>query len=236
MRRFAIVFAAAAVVLAVAVPTLAKGPVGAAITGPGIDEPIVVTGMGEYSSGSHFSYFVEATGLWELAFAADFTGTGLAVTQKPPTKDLGDAYEVVWDMGDRTTIAMTIYPFAAGGAVTHVTPGTEIVGWDMSTHGGWFRTSEPLAPYLEEYGVPMPATTAKAPADTVDPAAAPVAKGQEAMGDATVATAAKAPPATAVPVAGGGVTALPILAVTVIALLAVAGWWAARRPRRVAAP
>jgi len=88
----------------------------------------------------------------------------------------------------------------------------------MRTHGGWFRTTDPLTTYLEEYGVPMPpaaATEITAPVKT--PKTPPTT------------TAAVSPAADVFP-------AVPVVTAAALALLALAGLWVARRPRRVAAP
>ena len=116
MRRLSVTIILSAVWFALAVPALAKGPLQATITGPNIDSPIVLTGVGEPGAGSNLSDLADATGFWELVLGAD---SGLDVLKTAPTENLGDPYYVNWHLDDRGGAAVTsvIYPHAEGGAV-----------------------------------------------------------------------------------------------------------------------
>jgi hypothetical protein len=209
-RRAALVLAAVTVLVVVlAVPAAAKGPTGATITGPGIDDPIVIEGFGERGAGGNFSALVEAAGFWVLIGGVEALGPG-EVLDGPPSGDLGPMYLVAWHLGDDTAEA-EVYLEASGGPVVHVVP-DNIVEFGISAPGGWFAASSSLPDLLARYGVPVQEDV-KAAFLTTTVAPAPAA---DILGSGTVPIAAAA-----------GLVA--ILVVTVL-------WAVGRRPRRTEAP
>lgn len=222
--RGVVTFAAAiAALLAMAVPVLAKGPERATITGPGVEEPIVIEGNGD-DGGTSFGRFVEASGFWGLVFGPDVDGNGAGVVSEAPTDDLGERYTVTWHLADARVVS-SVYPYAAGGSLVYVVPDVSMRGFDMKTEGGWFRTVEPLAPVLESYGVVMSAVTSTTAAPP-SPVATSVAVVVPAEAETVAAPAASAGPSRGVPFS-------VVLALT----LGITAAWAMRRfPRRAPAP
>lgn len=247
MRRLLIGPMVVAVLMAIAGPALAKGPQGATISGPGIERPIVIDGDGEYGNGTAFSAFVEATGFWQLVFAADFAGGANGLLADAPTDDLGVAYTITWHLADARVEAI-VYPLAAGGSLTYMAPDVWVPGLNVETEGGWFRAPQALAPMLEGYGVVMlapPVTTSTVTTPPSPPkaaaAATPVA--------VTELTPAAAPPgdtsgsvlvetsgsAVLVETSGSAVPAVLVVGL-VLVVVGVVIWAIGRRPRRVSAP
>ena len=130
----------------------AKGPTKATITGPGLSQPIVLNGFPESNTGTRFGRLVEDGGWFQEVFRQSPDPTSGAA----PTKLLGPRYDAVYVVptGDAkpATIRQELYPFAAGGPVTHVRPGQVIFG--SSTSGGWYRSPVSLRATLASLGLP----------------------------------------------------------------------------------
>ncbi|MFQ5966658.1 MAG: hypothetical protein ACE5MI_03485 [Acidimicrobiia bacterium] len=202
----------------------AKGPEGATITGPGIGEPIVIGGSGEFSNGSEFSKFIEATGFWHLVFGAEGIRSEMGETvAAPPSTDLGPAYVVTWHLL-RNRIEANVYPRADGGPLIFVEPGITIEDFETETVGGWFAAEPTLLDLMASYGVPVIGASTAIPVET-EP------KGAPRDAPAAEATEFAVPDASA--------PAFPRLPV-IILIVAASGagvWWATRRrPRRVSVP
>lgn len=150
MRRSAVLVGVVVLVLLVAGPALGKGPTGVTIEGPGESDSVVIDGNGEFSSGTEFSGFVGAAGFWELVFAADMKGTGLELRAEPPTQQLGVRYTLTWHLGEARIVSFA-YPSARGGPFVYVEPGTDIVGFNTTTSGGWYTAPIELAEMLDGY-------------------------------------------------------------------------------------
>lgn len=228
MRRLLMGAVFVAILILTTSPALAKGPEGATITGPGIDEPILIKGNGEPSSGTAFGQFVAASGFWQLVFAADGDGRDPSLLPAAPTDELGEPYTIVWHLAD-ARVESIAYPHAAGGSLTYIEPGVVVSGFDRTTEGGWFRTPEPLAPMLDRYGVTMSAQPVDATATTTPPPTTTARVVQTAEG--------VAPPAS-VPAVAAADSVVPRVLVAGPALAALGtGIWATRRRlRRVSAP
>jgi hypothetical protein len=209
---------------------LAKGASGASISGPGLEGPVELSGMGELGQGTNFSKFVEQSGFFDLVYVMEGPSK---ITEKAPEKPDGRVYEVVWQMGD-AQIRSQIYPDTEGGPLVYLGPGQAVPGEAvMTTNGGWFQASPALRKTLEELGVPLDesllisSTSAEArPPATVlgsDPTL------ESGPGHATAGAVAAAPNKW---IRDG--LALVIAAGLVLAL--TGGMWATRRrPRRLRA-
>jgi hypothetical protein len=135
---------------------MAKGPDQATITGPGLDEPIVVSGSGEPGSGYELSDLADGSGL----FLVMFEQTDRRVVSEAPDGPLGPKFELSFRVPDGTDTASTVrqelYPQAAGGPMTYTEAGQAVFG--MTTRGGWYRTPSSFAELLVRLGVPATAT------------------------------------------------------------------------------
>jgi hypothetical protein len=161
MKRFCILIGGVALALALAGPVAAKGPDQATITGPGLDDPIVLGGDAEGDVNSTFGRFAEGAGF----MYAVFQQTPDRMVAKRPKGDLGPQYEIVYRVpggGAGTAFArQALYPFAAGGPVTYMRPGQPLFGGDHLTHGGWFRsTDSSFRELLVSLGLPKTAPKA----------------------------------------------------------------------------
>jgi hypothetical protein len=163
--------------VAVAGPAAAKGPLSVAIGRVG-EEPVdLAVAKGEDADQDLVQTLAEDLGVWE---AMD---TDATLAAEAPTDHLGPALTVVWTMYDATPgqppdpqITQTLYPFAGGGALVHTAPGQRIFADEMV--GGWFRAPERLVDSLARAGVepdvllpePKPEPTPAAQTARPDPA------------------------------------------------------------------
>src|SRR5687767_9671388 len=118
MRRIALVLAAALVLPATAA---AKGPASGTVTGPGLDGPIQLTGLGEPGSVGTLGRVVEHGGLF-AALGGSSWGTLL---DEQPARELGPRYTARFVMRDRAsrTVRQEVYPYARPLPVTYTPPG-----------------------------------------------------------------------------------------------------------------
>jgi hypothetical protein len=227
-RRLVVVGLGVVLALLAAGPAWAKGPSAATITGPGLDAPIVVEGVGERGSGGDFSSFVEAAGFWELVFGATATGGASSrVLDEPSAADLGPEYVVTWELGMDDASA-SVYPYSAAGPLVYVEPSQQLIDYGTRTAGGWFIAGPTLVELLNGYGVPTMEARAGPDASAAELEPAP---GPEPV--AGVEGAAEQAPAAPSP------SEYPrVLIVLAVAIVLGAGvvWAAGRRPRRIGAP
>ena len=174
-RRAALATLALALLLAM-VPTAAqaKGASAATISGGGPGGlpggPISMNGDGEPGSGTDLSTLAENAGMWALLFEDGAPG---AVAAAPtPAAQRGPRYTITWTFpngaGTEDLVRQFVWPYAAGGPVTHLAPGQKVL--DTRTEGGWYKASDVLRTSLIGLGLPnRPAVTAPAPAPA-DPA------------------------------------------------------------------
>src|SRR4249920_4203774 len=150
MKRLALVLVAAAVLAPTA---LAKGPSQASITGPGLGKPLSFTGNGE-SEGTALGYLTEYTGFFPAVF-----GQSPDPMLGRPAGKLGPRYTIHFVVpggyGKRYRLTQDVYPYAQGGAVTHMTAGQRIFDVDRS-RGGWYRGGHALKALLVRAGLPRP--------------------------------------------------------------------------------
>jgi len=147
-------YLAAAVVLALVLPTLAtaKGPVGASISGPGLDRALRVRGDGE-GPGTALGNLTMASGF----FAQTFGQTPDPTLRSRPAGTLGPRYRVVYTLpgpkGLDSRVVQLVYPYAKPAALSYMRPDQPF--WDGDrTYGGWFKASTSLKRMLVRAGLP----------------------------------------------------------------------------------
>ncbi len=154
MRRYLIL--ATLVALALPAIAVAKGPVNAFITGPGVERALVVSGDGE----------VPGTMLGTLASASGFFPQMFGQSPDPtlasrPSGTLGARYKVVYVVpgpnNGSSRVVQHVYPYAKPVVLTYMKPGQRF--WEVEqAHGGWYRASPALKKMLVRAGL-----SAKAP-------------------------------------------------------------------------
>jgi hypothetical protein len=191
MRRGIVLAGVLALAMLVMGPAWAKGPTGATITGPGIDEPIELEGDGELQAGSEFSRFVETAGFWQLVYDVEPPVLAGGQVLSDPPADLGARYTITWHLGG-DSVATDLYPEAAGGPVLHLAA-QRLEFMDHDAREQWFAAAPALLTMLDDYGVPFrptPATPEPAPADTpVARSATPAAEPEPLATDGETAAA-----------------------------------------------
>lgn len=161
LKRAAVLALSAITALAFALPATAKGVLEATITGPGIEEPIVLDGRQAASlQDGRLEALINGIAFWEVAYIeADSPHRLKIITAEAPTSELGPEYVVTIGHGGPAGLAhvdVLVYPAADGGALAYVEPGVEIEEARTVTSGGWYRSSADLAGMFEEYGAVMP--------------------------------------------------------------------------------
>ncbi len=138
--------------LVLAGPAAAKGPSKVTVTGPGLGQPVVLTGDPESNLGSLFGRLVDQSGWFPLVFRQSPDPT----SRTSPAGRLGPGYLATYVVpvggNATTTIRQRLYPFASGGPVTFVRAGQHIFGG--LTHGGWYRAPAALRRTLAAIGLP----------------------------------------------------------------------------------
>jgi hypothetical protein len=155
MVGWRLVTVAAATVLGVgaaAAPALAKGADQATITGPGLQHPIVLGGLGEPDTDSTLAQLAEGSGLFPAMFGPD---AGSALVADKPAGRLGPRYRLVYRVPDSTAlqIRQDLYPQADGGPVTYTPAGQAAFG-GQRTFGGWFTAPRTFTALLTRIGIP----------------------------------------------------------------------------------
>jgi hypothetical protein len=227
MSRRLLTMLALALLLAV-VPTAAqaKGASAATISGGGSGGlpggPITIKGDGEPGSGSDLSSLAEEAGIWAVLFEGG--PAGRVETAPTPAAQRGPRYTITWTFpngaGTEDKVRQFVWPYAAGGPVTYLAPGQQVLG--TRSEGGWYQASDALRRSLVALGLPnRPALTALAPSPSpASPSASPASPGAASPGAATPAAAASAGPAPAVwPKVAAGVGLLLVAAVAVVLVL-----------------
>ena len=152
MRRLSIALAFAAVAtLAVAMGAQAKGPSAAVISGPGLPAPLELSGNGESGDGALGALTLEG-GFFQTSFGQSPN----PLLPKRPA-DLGPRYSVDYTVPGPNSasdhILQDLYPYAANGPVTYMTPGQRFFG-AQHTIGGWYRGTSSLKQSLVAAGLP----------------------------------------------------------------------------------
>jgi hypothetical protein len=166
-RNLAAFVVAAGLVLAVALPAAAKGPVGLTVTGPGGTR--VELGGDEHDAiGPALPRLITELGLWR-ALGSDDVGAPPAFTAALPdgldAEALGPRFRVDWSMyhggGDIGDLLVTqfVYPDAPGGPVVFTPAGQPADPYIPATVGGWARTTGDVTATLAALGVDLSART-----------------------------------------------------------------------------
>jgi hypothetical protein len=152
MRRYLV--AAAVIALVIPAVAAAKGPSAAAITGPGLERTLTISGDGE-GLGTQLGGLAMRSGF----FAQMFGQTPDPTLRTRPAGTLGPRYTVIYVVPGpnsiRSRVVQRIYPFAKPVALTYMKAGQPFWQTDR-THGGWFRASLALKRILIRVGVPAP--------------------------------------------------------------------------------
>jgi len=157
MRRAAarpIVVLVVAMIAIIGGSAWAKGPVTAVIEGPGIDGPILVSGVFDGTNDAPIARLADAMGLDELLFGVD----GQALPQEMEQPATGPVYQVTWTWFNGAVIPVELYPAAEGGPLVHLTAGlyrSENGNVGFGVRGGWYRADDDLVQMLDELGVPL---------------------------------------------------------------------------------
>jgi hypothetical protein len=177
MRTRAVVTAvlAAGLLVALASPAAAKGPVGVMITGPS-GKAVGAGGSVEDPMPPAFMSLMSELGLWRALGSAELEGPG-PFSPSPPDgladDALGPRFRVDWEMyhggtakGD-LVLTQYVYPSAPGGPVVYTPGGQPIEPYAPETTGGWARTTGDVTATLTALGVDLSARApAAAPART----------------------------------------------------------------------
>ena len=153
MRRY--LLAAAVCALVFSTVASAKGPVKASISGPGLQQALVIKGDGE-GPGSSLGTLTDASGFYAQVFRQSPDPT----LASRPSGTLGPRYTGVYLVpGPSATpsrLIQYIYPYAEPAVLTYVKPGQKF--WSSKkTHGGWYRASRELKRVLVRAGLPAKA-------------------------------------------------------------------------------
>lgn len=153
MRKYLI--AAALVALALPALAVAKGPVSAYISGPGLDRGLAVRGGGE-AAGTALGTLASGSGFFAQMFGQSPDPTLAA----RPRGTLGVRYKVVYVVPGpndiQSRVVQYIYPYAKPTPLTYMKPGQRF--WDgEKAHGGWYRASARLTRMLIRAGLPAAA-------------------------------------------------------------------------------
>ena len=151
MKAFLLVPLAAALILPSV--SLAKGASEAEIVGPGLDDPIVLTGSGDLATVMPLAELVEAAGF----FPAVFVRSPDPMLDERPVGDLGPKYTITYVMpgpnSEVDELVQDVYPYAKPDPVTYTAPGQPFFGTEQ-TRGGWFVATSSLEDMLVQAGLP----------------------------------------------------------------------------------
>jgi hypothetical protein len=160
MKRLFLLAAALGAALLFPALAIAKGPDRATITGPGLEQPVVIEGDGEGGS-SALGVFATQGGF----FAQMYGATGYGSLPGRPKLKLGPRYEVTYRVpgggGGASTVQQDLYPYAARGPVSYMTAGQVFWG-TQRTVGGWARGTSALKEILVQAGLPATAPANRA--------------------------------------------------------------------------
>jgi hypothetical protein len=162
MRRPVLFAAALAALLLFPGLATAKGPSVATISGPGLTRALSIEGYGQGGEGgsdSLLGILVSEGGFFAQAF-----GATPSATVARPVVALGPRYEVTYTVpggtSDDSTLRQDLYPYAAEGPASYMTPGQKFWG-TQSTPGGWYRGAATLKRALLKAGLPVVPPTSR---------------------------------------------------------------------------
>jgi hypothetical protein len=133
-----------------AAPALAKGPTTATIDGPGLLEPVSLSG----SEGSGpLGEVAMSSGFYPQVFRQEPD----PVLRSRPKGDLGPRYVVLYAVpgpdNGANLIRQDLYPYATPSPVSFMEPGQSIFGIEK-TYGGWYVSGGQLKEILVAAGLP----------------------------------------------------------------------------------
>jgi hypothetical protein len=145
-----LLFLVAVAALALPATAAAKGPDQATITGPGLDAPLSISGT---EGTGDLGLLVQEAGF----FPATFQQSPDPMLAKVPLARLGPRFAVVYRLpgpnSEADTLRQDLYPYAAGGPISHMKPGQRF--WEQqTTRGGWYRGTPELKRMLVRAGLP----------------------------------------------------------------------------------
>ncbi len=161
MRRVALATTAVALAaLLTPAATLAKGPLEAALEGPGLDEPVrfiwTYSDAGDDARRAPIEHLALATGYFTAIFAdasqETFDAASNALRARRPRGDLGPRYTLTYRLegpGLDHGIVQDVYPYAKPRPVTYVPPSQY-----PNILGSWFVADESLTTALVRAGLP----------------------------------------------------------------------------------
>src|SRR5215204_803753 len=118
---------------------LGKGASKAEITGPGLDNPILLAGEGQVGW-KRLMHIAEAAGF----FPATFGQSPDPMLDSRPAGDLGPRYRITYLMpgpnNELDEIRQDVYPYAEPNPVSYTPPGQPFFGSEQ-TRGGWYVAS-----------------------------------------------------------------------------------------------
>ncbi|MDQ3957578.1 MAG: hypothetical protein M3273_04565 [Actinomycetota bacterium] len=154
----------------------------ATVTGPGLDEPLVLKGGGPLSRAGAATLLSDATRLSDAlmhALEPSMFGSGLYDEAPDPGADLGPRYVVTWRARigthsrpggfryERVVYVQHVYPYAPDEARIYTPAGQRLLG-KTNPEGGWFSGPSVMVENLQGYGLPtereLAPASAKAPA------------------------------------------------------------------------
>ena len=143
----------AALALLLAAGAAAKGPSTAKITGPGLDKPLEIAGVGEGDTSTDLGLLVADGGFFPQTFGQD-----PSPLLRAQPEGLGPRYLITYAVPGPVdeTLEQELYPYASGTPVTYMRPGQRFWG-DQQTHGGWYRGTARLKSMLVRAGLPKAA-------------------------------------------------------------------------------
>lgn len=177
MKQGVLFATALCVSLAAAATASAKGPTEARITGPGLGEPIVLSGYGESGDSSPLAVLTMKGGF----FPATFGEVPDPMLPEKPPGELGPRYSVTYTVPGPTSeahIEQLLFPYAEPGPVLY-TPADQPIFEGARTRGGWFRAAPRLRAALVRAGLPetAPGTDATAADSATSPPIASAGSG-----------------------------------------------------------
>jgi hypothetical protein len=150
------VLAASIAALVLAGPVLAKGPMDAKVSGPGIKGGgihLKSNGGGDPSSGTPLGNLTEFSGFFPAMFGQEPD----PMLQKRPRGTLGPKYTIEYSVpgpyGHNATVRQDLYPYAKPDPLTYTRPGQTFFG-GQKTRGGWFVAPTDLKATLVQAGLP----------------------------------------------------------------------------------
>lgn len=163
MRRLTTAAGFVLILAMVAMPARAKGATEAAIAGPGLDEPMIVS-----NHDGALQELLELAGFWEMLYGAEPSGPTVSHVHAMPSGDLGPMYTITWLLPEGPYPATTeLYPSAPGGPLIHVVAGPGGRYGIDAVPGGWLRSDARLVDLLAEYGVPVDGSVSPQSSETV---------------------------------------------------------------------